>query len=134
MAFVHGKDTFVSIDSVDISPETNNVAYNRTVDSHDVTCFGQDGHVYAPGLTDGTVTLSGVYDNGATEAPTKLRALLGGANVTFIYRPEGTGTGLPENNSSVQVTSYNETAPVADMISWEAELQISGNVTITDQA
>lgn len=133
MAFIHGKSAVVTVDAVDLSTFTNNVAFNRSVDSHDTTTFGQSGHTYAPGLTDGSVTLSGIYDDGVAGAPTKLRALLGGANVTLIYRPEGVGAGKAHNSCSVQVTSYSESAPVADMISWEAELQISGSVTITDQ-
>lgn len=134
MAFVHGKNAVVKLNAADLSAFTNKVDYKRKVDSHDTTTFGQAGHTYAPGLTDGTVSLHGTFDDGTSPSPDAvIRGLLGGSNVAFIYQPEGTGVGKSQNVCQVQVTSYNTSAPVADMVSWDAELQISGNVTITDQ-
>jgi len=52
----------------------------------------------------------------------------------FKYRPEGVGTGKPESTCNVVVDGYKESVPVADMISWEASLTISGGVTTAAQA
>lgn len=133
MAFIHGKNAVVSLDGTDLSAFINNVAFNQSADSHDVTCLGAVGHAYAAGLTDGTCTISGIYDDGAAGPAAEIRPLVGGANVTLLYKPEGTGAGKIQNSASVQVKTYNETAPVAEMVSWEAELQISGAVTTSDQ-
>lgn len=133
MAFVHGKDTVVTLNSTDLSAFTNNTAYGRKADSHDVTCYGKDAHVYLGGLTDGEITISGIYDNAMTGPHDVINPLLG-TNVTFTIQPEGAGSGLPEHSVNVLVVSYDETLPVADMISWSAKLMASDTVTTTDQS
>lgn len=132
MAFVHGKDTYVSLDDQDVSTFTNSTTYNREADSHDVTTYGKGSHVFQGGLKGGTCTLSGVYESGAS-GPRAVIAPMLGTTVEFIFRPEGTGTGLPEDTVDVVVTAYNESSPVADMIQWTAELQLSDDVVSADQ-
>jgi hypothetical protein len=132
MAFVHGKDTFVSLNGSDLSAPSNSVEFGRSADSHDVTGFGKDAHVKQGGLLDGTCTISGTYDNGAASPEAVIEPLLG-TNVTLIYRPEGTGSGLPQKSVSVLVQEYTETAPVADMITWAVSLEFSDDLTKTTQ-
>lgn len=133
MAKVHGKDTYVSLDGDDLSAYANNVEYNRTGDSHDVTTFGNDAHVFNGGLLNGTATVTGIYDNTALTGPRGVITPLIGTVVPLVYRPEGTGAGLPEDTVDVLVTSYAETAPVADMVTWVAQLQLSGDVATDAQ-
>jgi hypothetical protein len=130
MAFVHGKDTFVSVGGDDLSAYTNTSEFNQTRDSHDTTTYGQDGHVFQGGLTNGTFTMAGIYDSTADDSPRPvLSALLGSVDpVTVIRQPEGTGSALPQDSFDGLLTSYTETSPVADMVSWSAEFQISGDV------
>lgn len=132
MAFTHGKDTFISLDADDLSAFSNNVEFNRSADSHDVTTFGNDSHRKQGGLFDGTATITGVYDNGATGPRAVIVPLLGTV-VALVHRPEGTGAGLPQDTANVLVMSYNETSPVADMVTWECELEFDGDVTTVDQ-
>ena len=47
MAFVHGKNTFISLNGSDLSAFTNTSELGRTADSHDVTTYGKNSHVYA---------------------------------------------------------------------------------------
>jgi hypothetical protein len=128
MAFVHGKGTSITVDSVDLSAFTSNVAKKRSADSHDTTTFGQDGHTYQGGLTDGTYTLTGTYDGGASSVPRDTLEGALGTVVAFIYEQE-VGTGKPKSTGSALITAYEETAPVADMITWSSTLQISGTET-----
>lgn len=132
MTFTHGKDTYVSLDGEDISPYTNNVAYNRSADSHDTTTFGKRAHTYQGGLKDGTATLTGIYDNTAAGPRAVVGPLLGTV-VELVYRPEGTGATKPEDTVDVLVTAYEETSPVADMVAWSATCQLSDDVVTTDQ-
>lgn len=133
MAKVHGKNGAILVGTADCSPFTNSIDWDTSADTHDTTTFGNTGHVYAGGLTDGKVSLKGIYDNTTVTGPrAALQAHLGGS-VAFKYRPEGVGDGLPESSCSVVVNSYKESVPVADMISWEAELTISGAVTTAAQ-
>lgn len=132
MAFVHGKDTYISLGGTDISAmcTTSNLA--RTADSHDVTTYGKDAHVFAGGLLNGTCGLGGVYDSTTSGAHDVITPLIGTV-VTLVRRPEGTGSGLPQETVDVLVTNYTETNPVADMVTWSAELQLSDDVTEANQ-
>lgn len=132
MAFTHGKGVFVSLNASDLSTFANNVQFPRSADTHDVTTYGKNAHVYRGGLDDGTATIQGIYDDGATGPQAIIEPLLG-TNVTLIYRPEGTGAGKPQYSVDVVVGTYEETSPVADMITWQAECQLSDVVTVTTQ-
>lgn len=129
MAFVHGKGAIFKVGTNDISAFTNSVEFEATADTHDTTTFGQTGHTYAGGLTDGKVQLKGLYDNTTSTGPRDAIDAVLGTSVAFTYQPEGTGTGKVETTGNAVVKSYKETAPVADMVTWEAELTISGAVT-----
>jgi hypothetical protein len=132
MAFIHGKNTVVMLNSVDLSTFTNNTQSSSTADSHDVTCYGATAHVYFGGLLDGKFTISGTYDDGASGPRATIIALIGTV-VNFKVRPKGTGSGLAQTSLNVLVTSYQETAPVADMVTWQAELQAAGAPSYTVQ-
>jgi hypothetical protein len=134
MAFIHGKSVFISVSGDDLSTYTNSVEIKREADAHDVTCFGQTAKKYQSGLTDGTVTLKGTYDDGAAGPAAILMPLIGGTVEEVVYRPEGTGSTKPHYTFDAIVTSYEESAPVAEMITWTAELQISEAVAIAAQA
>lgn len=133
MAFVHGKNTYVSLDANVLSSFCKTTEFNRSADDHDNTCYGQDGHVYEGGLTDGTVTIGGRYDS-TTSGPHDVIVPLLGTIVTLILRQEGTGSGLPEDSMSVLVKSYGESLPVDDYVAWTCELKISGSVTSGNQS
>lgn len=133
MAFIHGKDTVVKLNAVDLSAFANSSEFGRASDKHDVTTFGKDSHVYQGGLLDGTAKISGVYDNSATGPRDVIEPLIGTV-VTFIRQPEGTGSGLPQDSVSVLVEKYMETNPVADMVTWEVELQLSDEVNSANQS
>jgi hypothetical protein len=134
MAFIHGKETVVKLNAVDLSAYANSSEFARTADSHDVTTFGKDSHVYQGGLLDGTANIAGIYDSTAVSGPRAAIEPLIGTTVTFIRQPEGTGSSLPQDSVSVLVTGYTETSPVADMVSWTVDLQLAGDVDSTAQS
>ena len=134
MANIHGKDTFVSLNASDLSQYSNNVEFNRKADSHDVTTFGNDSHRKHGGLFDGKATIQGVYDNTASTGPQAVLNPLIGTVVELIYRPEGTGSSLPERTVDVLVMDYTETSPVADMVTWACEVEFDGDVDLTAQS
>lgn len=132
MSFTHGKDTYISLNGSDLSAFTNTSELGRTSDSHDVTCYGKSSHVYLGGLLDGKATMGGIYDNGVT-GPRDIIEPLIGTVVTLVRRPEGTGSGRPQDSVAVLVAGYTETSPVADMVTWQCEMQCSDDVTSTNQ-
>lgn len=133
MSFVHGKDTYISLNASDLSAYVTTSELERTADKHDVTTYGKDDHVYQGGLGDGTASMEGIYDN-TTSGPRDIIEPLIGTVVALIRRPEGTGSGLPEDTVDVLVEKYKETNPVADMVKWSVDLQLSDAVTSTNQA
>lgn len=133
MAFVHGKNTYISLNSVDLSAFVTSSEFSRDADTHDVTTYGKNSKVYQGGLMDATFTMEGVYDNGTSGPRDTIEPLIG-TSTTLIRRPEGTGSGLPQDSVSVVVSSYVETSPVNDMVKWSCECQCSDDITSTNQA
>ena len=133
MAFIHGKGTVHTINAVDLSAFATEIDWTQTADKHDVTTFGATAHVYQGGLLDGTATIKGVYDSGNAGPGKTIRPLIG--TVTpLVYEPEGISSGKPVHTVNVLVTSFNETAPVADMIKWTCQVQFAGAVADTSHA
>ncbi|HEV2784696.1 MAG TPA: hypothetical protein VGX25_35375 [Actinophytocola sp.] len=133
MAFTHGRHTFVSLAGNNISPYSKTTDYEETADEHDVTTYGKTSHVFEGGLKGGKTSIGGVYDDTATGPRDVIKPLLGSV-VQLIHRPEGTGTGKPQDTVNVVVKSYKETAPVDDMRMWTVELTFSDDVVSTNQA
>ena len=133
MAFVHGKGSVTTLGGSDLSAYGNSVEWGRKADVHDVTTFGKNAHVKQGGLLDGTAKIEGIYDNTATVGP---RAVINpkiGTVVALVWRPEGTGTGKPQETVNVLVAGYTESSPVADMIKWSVDLELSDDVTTAVQ-
>lgn len=129
----HGKQTVVIVNGTDLSGYCKDSDWNRTPDKHDVTTYGKNDHVYDGGLKDGTTSLSGLYDKSTSTGPRAVLEPLEGTVTTLIYRPEGTGTGLPQRSVSVLCGDYKETHPVNDYVMWTIDLQHSDAVTRTTQ-
>ncbi len=133
MPQIHGRVGALLANAKDCSAFTNKINFKQSGDSHDTTTFGQTGHTYAGGLTDGSVTVSGLYDNTAVTGPRATFQASLALVVPFKYRPEGVGTGKPETTFNVIITAYEESVAVADMVTWSAECAISGAVTTAAQ-
>jgi hypothetical protein len=134
MANVHGKNTVITLNGDDLSAYSNNTEFERSADSHDVTTYGKNSHVKSGGLGDGTCTLQGFYDSTASTGPRAVIEPLIGTVVELIRRPEGTGSGKPEDTVDVLVVKYVESSPVADMVTWSCEMEFSDDVASTAQA
>jgi hypothetical protein len=141
MAFVHGKNTVVIVSGIsgpasgshDLSLFVNTSKWTFGSDSHDVTTYSKNDHVFAPGLKTGSFTFGGVYDSTApgTNNPWFVLSQANGQTVTINLKPEGTGTGKPSHTFSAVLTDYGQTAPVADMVTWDATFTVSDLVTTT---
>lgn len=135
MTFVHAKDTYLSIDGNDLSSYCDSSSWEDSSQKHQVTTYGANRHTYAYGLADGKLSIGGTYDNTAAGPKAVLEAIKDAEQlVTLIRRPEGTGSGKPQESVSVLVEKYAESNPVADMIKWTCDLQMSGDITRTTQA
>lgn len=134
----HGKDSYFSIEDSaastlrNISPHVTSVNFDQSNDTHDNTTFGAEGHTFAGGLTNGKITVAGLWDKTAsTGSDTVFQSLVGldAVTVGFEYGPEGNGSGSVKYSGECILESYNQSAPVADLVTFQAVLQISGSVT-----
>lgn len=132
MASSHGKDTYISIGANDISAYCNTSTLTRTGDSHDITGYGKTAHVKTGGLTDGSFSAGGWYDNTTAGTHDVLTPLVGTV-VELIRRPEGTGTGKPQETVDILITSYVETNPVDDIVTWTLDAELSDAIVDANQ-
>jgi hypothetical protein len=130
MGVVHGKGVVVSVATEDLSVYGTSCEYELKADSHDVTTFGNDYKVFAGGLKESSMKIEGIYDDTETTGPRAVLEALVGTITEMTYKPEGT-TG-PTRTWDCLLTTYTETAPVADMIKFSAQFQGSGAVAVTD--
>jgi hypothetical protein len=131
MAFVHGKTTKLLVATKDISPFTKTSSFEKSGDFHDTTGYGATDHTKAGGLGDGKFTCGGTYDNTASVGPRNALLSLVATTVSVVRNPEGIGTGKPNDAFTAVLTKYTETNPVDDMVTWAAEMEISGAVVTT---
>lgn len=134
MAKVHGKNTVITVATNDISPYCKTSSLERGAAVHDVTGYGVDDEAYSGGLRNGKFTISGVYDTTATVGPRNALMALVGTSCAIVRKPEGTGTGKPNEAFSAILEKYTETSPHDDMVTWSADFTVSGAITNTTQS
>lgn len=133
-----GKDTYFSLEDSggsterNIGPYVNSVTYSRANDTVDTTTFGAEGHTFTTSLTNGTITVAGLWDKTAlVGSATVLDALLDldTTTMTFVYGPEGnTATNVKYTGECI-LQSLDHSSPVADLVTFSATLQITGTVS-----
>lgn len=136
MALVHSKNTFISLGGDDISQYCNTSDLTRGADVSDVTTYGKNAHVHKAGLKKGAASIGGFYDTTASSGPRAVIEPLIGADINpeLIRRPEGTGSGKPQDKVDVVVEEYVESAPVAEFATWSAKLTLSDEIDTTPQS
>lgn len=132
MAFKHGKNAVFKVDNsggtlTNISTYLNNVSFPRSVETGETTSFGNSAKTYIVGLSDSTVSVDGTWD---ATVDAHLAAVLGqDASLSFEYGPEGSGSGAVKFTGECYLTSYETSSPVADVVKFTAEFQVTGTVT-----
>lgn len=134
MAYQHGRSTIVTVATKDLSAFTNTSQIDRNADVHDTTCYGVDDKTKQGGLRESTFTMGGIYDSTIANSPRGTLVSAVGSTLAIVRKPEGTGTGKPNEAFSGVLKKYTETNPVADMITWQADFDITGPITTTTQS
>lgn len=133
MARKHSKYTVIIIDNNDVSEFCTDSTCEQSSGTEDNTTYGKNAVVKDPTLLDGAFTCGGKYDTGATGPRAVLKPLVG-TKVTVKYRPEGTGSGLPQDSFEAVITKYSESAPVAGYRLWSLETEPSDEWDSTNQS
>lgn len=129
-----GKNMVVLINGTDISIYCDANEHHKKADIQDITTYGKEAHVKEGTLLDGNGSIGGLYDTSAVAGPRAILNALVGQTVPYVRRPEGTGSGRPQDTVDVVVGEYVETAPVADMVRWTCALEYSDTIDSTPQA
>lgn len=135
MAFVAGKGSAFKLDNsagtlTDLSQYCDSVEFSTPIDTLETTTFGDAAKDFVVGLKDGTVSLGGKWDATLDAHMNGIYGgISGGATTTFEVHPAGTGSGTPKYSGECYLTSYQVSSGVADLVTWSAELQVSGAIT-----
>lgn len=139
MAFVHGKNTVFKLDSsagslVDLSSYLDDVGFPQSIETAETTTFGVAGgsKTYIVGLNDRTISLAGKWDATLDAHFANLIGALNSgslATASFEFGPAGSTGGLVKYSGEALVTSFEVSNPVGDVVSFSAELQVTGQVT-----
>lgn len=129
MSFRHGKNTQVIAGAYNLSAYFNDASSSASIETGETTTYGQNAKTYITGLSDGTFSLSGLFDADANTVDPVLSAALGSDDpVAITIAPEGTTIGRRVKSGNSIYTSYEISSPVADVVSVSAEAQITAGI------
>jgi hypothetical protein len=126
--FRHGKTTAVLLNGTNMSPFLNEATTTTEIETAEVTTFGDQDKTYIVGLSDGTISTSGLFDSTAGASNDVLTGLIADEDNTFTVLPSGVAAGNPAVIANGQMTSYEVSSPVGDVISISAEVQADGGL------
>lgn len=128
--FRHGKNVKVYVDEFDFSSYFNDVSAATTVETAETSTFGASAKEYIPGLMDGTVSLSGLFESTEDEGTDDYFAtVLGSATKQkVIVAQEGHGLGGRAVMLESDATSYEVSGAIADVVQASAEFQSTEGV------
>jgi hypothetical protein len=130
VAFRHGKDAEVVIDSNNLSQYSDSASLSIDVDTAETTTFGKDWKTHIEGLAGATIELSGNYDPTAVTGPAiVLLGLIGGGEVPVVYYPGGNVAGQISHSFDAILTNYSESSSVSDKVTFSASLIVTDEVT-----
>ena len=119
----------------DISDSITGVTLDTSRGAIDVSVVGRNYKDYLAGIADATLSVEGIYDPAASAAGSIFAiASHGTATQTFSYEwhPQGTAVGKPKFSGEAVVTAFSPGGAIDDAITFSAELQNSGTITIAN--
>ncbi len=107
-----------------LTGDITNVTMPYTLDSFEVSGFGDTTKSYVTGLADANVTIQGKVNTAANRSHAVLTGLLGGTvGYTLTIQPVGTAAGLPKFFGEVFVSAYNVTADIGGALVFTADFK-----------
>lgn len=125
MAFKHGKDSKVYVNSSDFSSYFNSVDVARTADVAESTTFGLGSKSYITGNKDGTFSVTGFFD---ATADGVLQPLLGGADMVFVLGVDGVDATDGCSFAKGNINNYGVSSAVGDIVATSLDIQADSGV------
>jgi hypothetical protein len=126
--FRHGKKTAVLLNGTNMSPFLNEATTTQEIETAETTAFGDDDKTYIVGLSDATISTSGMFDSTAGASDAVLSGIIAQEDNTFTVLPEGAVAGRRSILANGQLTSYEISSPVGDVVAISAEVQADGGL------
>ena len=123
MAFIHGKDTKVFMDSTDLSSFLSSADPSRTVDVGETTTFGNSNKTFVSGEKDATVSFAGFFD---ATADNVIQGLIGANDKVALIGFDGVDATDDCMFGKGVTTNYGISSPVGDVVAVTFDLQASG--------
>lgn len=130
MANRHGKNSGVLMGKYDISAYLNEASASMSLETAETSTFGTSAKTYILGQNDATISFSGLFDGDAGAISAAFEDVIGNdltPAITLAY--DG---GVVEGRSCAiangKQTSYEVSAPVADVVSLNGEFQVTGGL------
>lgn len=129
-AVLHFATAGSSASAIRMSSGFNDAGFDRSVETAEITTFGDSDKRYLAGLRDTKLSWKG---NFSSTHEKKLTALLGNSTGGYvIYSPESTTAGRRKFKGSVIIDSLKLSASVGDKVGLEVGFQWTGAVTSTN--
>lgn len=131
MAFEHGKDTSVIVDTIDLSAYFQSANSDQSVSTAETTTFqaANGSRTYIAGQTEGSVSLDGIFDGGVDAVDEEMEAALGAsAGQVLSFGSAGWTIGDALRLVLAKATSYSINGPFDDVITISASMQGDGGV------
>ena len=133
MAFLHGKNITVLANDTNLSSFLNDASVTYNAETAETTAFGDSAKTYIIGLSDGTISLSGMYEGSATGFDTAITSALTSSNEVTTSIFYGTpAAGVRTSMAGGLINSYDISTPVGDVVSASLDIQVDGGVTQGD--
>lgn len=126
--FRHGKATAVLMNGTNMSPYLNEATSAWNMETGETTTFGSADKTYIAGLADGTISCSGLFDGTAGASHDVLSGAIGLEDNTFTVLVEGAAVGRAAIIANGQLTSYEVSSPVGDVVALSTEIQADGGL------
>ena len=127
---IHGKNGFMSVNTVDVSTFLDSAGLDKSLDTAEVSTFGDDDKEYIAGLKDATFSTEGKWDAtiDGTMAAIETEISANGV-VAFEYGPAGDTSGNVKYSGNAIMTAYNISQNINGEITFSASYQVTGGVS-----
>lgn len=128
--FTHGLNAFIMLNAVNLSGWTDSFDLDQKADTADTSAMGNTAHTYLPGLKDGDISGTGLFDGQAAGIDATLYAILGTVQ-TFEVRGNSAARSVtnPGYTGSMIITDYKIGAKIGSAVVVNFTAKISGAVT-----
>ena len=130
MAFNHGRLAEISVNSVNLSAFCDGADLSIDIDTSDTTTFSASWKTAIAGLAGASLEIKGNFDPTTTTGPASaLTSLIGDAPFAVIFEPAGAAANQYRQFNAI-LTSYKESAPVGDKVTFSAGLLVTGAISV----